>query len=271
MEAESAAATCQRCGSLLSGIGEARFCPRCVVLTCLPGGKEKSQSHPEPDQLCGHVIMAEIGRGGMGVVYRAHDPKLHRDVALKILLAGQFSDSSAMRRFRREAEAAAALDHPNIVTIFEVGEEDGLPWFSMELVRGASLADILRDKTMPAARAAGVALAIAGALEHAHSRGVVHRDLKPANVLLDESGNPRLVDFGIARQVRDSALGGSLTIVPLGSPGFTAPEQAFPQGEDRAARRRCLRIGCGALLHVDWAPAPSSGLAVVAASRSAGR
>src|SRR4029077_6461500 len=136
----------------------------------------------------------------MGVVYRARQLGLDREVALKVLRHGPFADASDVARFRREAAAAAGLRHPNIVAVHEVGEADGHVFFSMDLVRGPTLAELVRDGPMEPMRAAGCARVIADAVAAAHSQGILHRDLKPSNVIIDADSQPRLTDFGLARR-----------------------------------------------------------------------
>src|SRR5207248_389244 len=146
--------------------------------------------------LSGYKIVGELGRGGMGVVYKARDLRLHRLVALKTILAGRLADTEEAVRIRLEAEAVARLQHPNIVQIFEVGEWNGQPFLALELVEGASLAQRLKEKgaAWPPREAASLVQTLALAVEHAHRRGIVHRDLKPANVLLAADGTPKIAD-----------------------------------------------------------------------------
>jgi WD40 repeat protein len=177
-----------------------------------------------PARFGDYELLEEIARGGMGVVYRARQISLNRIVALKMILAGQFASKQDVLRFRSEAEAAAILQHPNIVRIHETGERDGHHYFSMDYVEGRTLADIVHDGPLPAQRAAGYARSIAETIHYAHSQGVLHRDLKPSNVIIDGHDQPRITDFGLAKRVR-GAFGMTVTGQVLGSPNFMPPEQ----------------------------------------------
>jgi WD40 repeat protein len=171
-----------------------------------------------------YEIERELARGGMGVVFRARQISLNRPVALKMILAGQLADETEVRRFYTEAEAAANLDHPGIVPIYEVGQHEGQHYFSMALVDGESLAQRLSAGPLPPREAAELTGKVAETIEYAHSRGVIHRDLKPGNILLDRKGNPRVTDFGLAKKVEgDSGLTGSGQI--MGTPSYMPPEQ----------------------------------------------
>jgi serine/threonine-protein kinase len=172
-----------------------------------------------------YEILGEIARGGMGVVYRARERGLNRTVALKMILPQQLQSAAAIQRFQSEAESVAALDHPGILPIYEVGELDGLPFFSMKLAEGGSLADQIggyRDRPRDAAR---LIAHVARAIHHAHERGILHRDLKPGNILLGREGEAYVTDFGIAKWVaRDTGL--TLDASTLGTPHYVGPEQA---------------------------------------------
>jgi WD40 repeat protein len=172
-----------------------------------------------------YEIIREIARGGMGVVFQARQVSLNRPVALKMILAGQLANEIDVKRFYTEAEAAANLDHPCIVPIYEVGQHQGQHYFSMGFVDGESLSHRLAEGPLPPREAAGLMVKVAEAIEYAHQRGVIHRDLKPANILLDKNGNPRVTDFGLAKQLEtDSGLTGSGQI--MGTPSYMPPEQA---------------------------------------------
>ena len=179
----------------------------------------------EPLAVPGYEILGELGRGGMGVVYKARQQRLGRTVALKMILAGSHAGADLLARFRTEAEAVARLQHPNIVQIYEVGEQDGLPYFSLEFCPGGSLAGKLDSTPLPPDRAAALVEALARGVQAAHDKGVIHRDLKPANVLLGEDGTPRITDFGLAKKL-DDATGHTQTGSILGTPSYMAPEQA---------------------------------------------
>jgi tRNA A-37 threonylcarbamoyl transferase component Bud32 len=172
-----------------------------------------------------YELLDEIARGGMGVVYKARQVNLNRIVALKMILAGQLANDSDVKRFYAEAEAAANLDHPGIVPIFEIGQHEGQHYFSMAFIQGQSLAKKVADGPFPPREAAELVRKIAEAVEYAHQKGIIHRDLKPANVLLDGSGQPKVTDFGLAKQTKgDSGLTGTGQI--LGTPSYMPPEQA---------------------------------------------
>src|SRR5262249_32633789 len=209
-----------------------------------------------------YELLALLGRGGMGVVYRARQLSLHRLVAVKMLRAGAWAGEDEVRRFRNEAEAVAELDHAGIVPIYEGGEHHGRHYFSMKLVEGVSLADRLADYAADPRAAARLVGQVARAVHHAHMRGILHRDLKPANILLDAEGHPHVTDFGLARRVEgDPGLTESGAVV--GTPGYMAPEQA--EGRRRGITTATDVSGLGAVLYACLTGrAPFEGDSVVA-------
>ena len=188
-------------------------------------GTEPKVRSPEYPIIPGYEMLGELGRGGMGVVYRARQVRLNRPCALKMILAGHLAGDRAGVRFLAEAEAAARLRHPNIVQIHALGECDGRPFLEMEFVEGGSLAQRLDGTPWLPCPAAELIRTLARALEAMHGAGIVHRDLKPANILLEADGTPKIADFGLARSIGvDSGLTGTEEI--LGTPSYMAPEQA---------------------------------------------
>jgi serine/threonine-protein kinase len=194
----------------------------------------------------GYQVDAVIGRGGMGIVYKARHSRLNRTVALKMLLAGTYADRVDRQRFLREAEAVAALRHANIVQIYDMGEHDGRPYFTMELAEGGSLHAKVAGTPQLAAWAASLMAPLAGAVHFAHQSGIVHRDLKPANDLLTADGTPKVTDFGLAWRLDDKG-GLTLSGVLLGTPSYMAPEQA--RGEKSAIGPATDVYALGAILY----------------------
>ncbi len=193
-----------------------------------------------------YEVEAEIGRGGMGVIYRARQASLDRKVAIKMILSGNLADENEVRRFQTEAEAAANLRHPNIVSIHEIGVHDGQRYYSMDLVEGGNLEERIRREPLAPGDAAKCLKSVAEAVAYANEKGILHRDLKPQNILLDNDGNPHVTDFGLAKRMESGTqltLSGSI----MGSPGFMAPEQA--EGNRDKIDVRTDVYGLGALLY----------------------
>jgi serine/threonine protein kinase len=170
-------------------------------------------------------LLSEIARGGMGVVYKARQVNLNRLVALKMILAGQLASDEDVKRFYTEAEAAAALEHPGIVPIFEIGQHNDQHFFSMGFVDGGSLSDKIKEGPFPSKEAASYTKKVAEAIAYAHSKGVIHRDLKPANILLDRNDEPKVTDFGLARRTESNS-DLTRTGAVMGTPSYMPPEQA---------------------------------------------
>ncbi|HZR21036.1 MAG TPA: serine/threonine-protein kinase [Verrucomicrobiae bacterium] len=226
--------TCTKCGRPIAAERLGGLCGRCLgrlgfaaVVDETPD--ENPSAGPRPPRFGQYELLEEIGRGGMGVVYKARQLNLNRLVAVKMVLQGPFSSTEFVQRFRLEAQAAAALHHPNIVAVYEVGEHQGQNYFSMEYLPGQSLAELAREKPLSAEQAAGHLKIIAEAMHYAHGEGVLHRDLKPSNVLIDMWNAPRILDFGLAKLLEtDTQL--TLNGQAFGSPNYMAPEQT---GETR--------------------------------------
>jgi serine/threonine protein kinase len=202
----------------------------------------------------GYEILSELGRGGMGVVYKARQTGLRRIVALKMILGGGHASTADLERFRTEAEAIARLPHPHIVQIHEIGEHDGLPYFSLEFCAGGSLEKKLAGTPLPPRQAAALVEKLALAMQAAHAKRLIHRDLKPANVLLVPGpaaadgaglGMPKITDFGLAKKLNES--GQTRTGSVLGTPSYMAPEQAAGKTKDLGLS--CDIYALGAILY----------------------
>jgi hypothetical protein len=176
--------------------------------------------------LPGYEMLGELGRGGMGVVYRARQVALNRVVAVKMILAGSLADPADLVRFRREAEVVARLQHPGVVQVFEIGEHQGMPFLVLEYCGGGSLRRLLDGKPLPPRQAARLAENLAYALDAAHQRQIVHRDLKPLNLLLTETGEVKIADFGLARRLDGASAAGPQSVGVVGTPSYMPPEQA---------------------------------------------
>jgi TolB-like protein/predicted Ser/Thr protein kinase len=199
-----------------------------------------------PESLGDYELLEEIGRGGQGVVYRARQKSLNRTVALKVLSTGRWTKQPRLKRFRLEAETAASLDDPNIVPIYEIGECDGSCYFSMKLVEGAPLDQLVRRELLPIRRTAELIAQLARAVHYAHQRGILHRDIKPGNILVDGKGEPHLTDFGLARLTETESTV-TRTIETLGTPSYMAPEQAL--GNHNQLTSATDVYGLGAVLY----------------------
>ena len=210
------------------------------------GSPAKSPTQIPQATLTGYEILGILGRGGMGVVYKARQVGLNRLVALKMILSGAHASSEELSRFRTEAEAVARLRHPNIVQIFDIGERDGRPFFALEYCEGGSLQQKLDGTPMEPRLAAALLATLASAIDHAHAHGIVHRDLKPANILLMADGSPKITDFGLAKRLDDDQ-GQTGTEAVLGTPTYMAPEQA--QGKTRQVGPRADLYALGAILY----------------------
>src|ERR1041385_7862877 len=193
-----------------------------------------------------YELLEEIGRGGPGVVFRARQKSLNRTVALKVIGLGHWATEVHLKRFRREAEAAASLDHSGIVPIYEVGERDGSCYFSMKFVEGGQLDVVGRRESMPVRRAVELIAKVARTVHYAHEHGILHRDIKPGNILLDQKGEPHLTDFGLARLVETESTV-TRTLEVLGTPSYMAPEQAV--GNNSAVGTSSDVYGLGAVLY----------------------
>jgi serine/threonine-protein kinase len=234
---------CPRCGSNLSAAG---LCPRCLLLGGLDDEPELHPASGLPSRFGDYELLELLGRGGMGRVYRARHLRLERVVALKMLVGGGLASEAELHRFRAETEAAARLDHPNIVPIYEVGEHDGCPYFTMKYLEGGNLAENLERFRGEHRRVAEVLAVLARAVHHGHQRGILHRDLKPANVLLDAGGRPHVADFGVARHLEKQA-GHTRSGIVVGTPGYMSPEQAA--GQSRNLTTAADVYGLGAILY----------------------
>jgi serine/threonine protein kinase len=262
------ARVCERCGAKISSDATREVCPACLLESGLglfndeslaaivdidgdgglqaPDRKKAAQLSKIRGDFGDYELLEEIGRGGQGVVYRAHQKSLNRTVALKVIGLGPWTTERHLKRFRREAEAAASLEHPAIVPIHEVGERDGQCYFSMKFVEGGQLDEVVRREPMPIRRAVELIVKVARTVHYAHEHGILHRDIKPGNILLDKNGEPHLTDFGLARLL-DTQSSVTRTIDILGTPSYMAPEQAA--GETTKLSKATDVYGLGAVLY----------------------
>jgi serine/threonine protein kinase/tetratricopeptide (TPR) repeat protein len=215
-------------------------------VAAVPQSKKAARAAEMLGELGDYELLEEIGRGGQGVVFRARQKSLDRTVALKVISLGQWASEAHLKRFRREAEAAASLDHPSIVPIYDVGERDGSCYFSMKFVEGGQLDEVVRRAPMSIRRAVELMLRLARTVHYAHEHNILHRDIKPGNILLDQKGEPHLTDFGLARLVETESTM-TRTLEVLGTPSYMAPEQAV--GNNAAVSSVTDVYGLGAVLY----------------------
>jgi TolB-like protein/predicted Ser/Thr protein kinase len=266
---------CRKCGAKIFSDAPEGLCTGCVLETALevfpetvagvadPGRADKlvrDESKAEPlvrttakavgskllGELGDYELLEEIGRGGQGVVFRARQKSLNRIVALKVIGLGQWATQAHLKRFRLEAEAAASLDHPCIVPIYEVGERDGQCYFSMKFVEGGQLDEVVKHTPISIRQAVELIAKVARTVHYAHEHGILHRDIKPGNILLDAKGEPHLTDFGLARLVESESTI-TRTVEVLGTPSYMAPEQAA--GNNTKLTNATDVYGLGAILY----------------------
>lgn len=248
----SPSVTCPRCGDVVQASATQGHCAACLLDLAIMGDPSlESSTERQPLGTIGdYELLEELARGGMGVVFKARQGRLDRTVAVKMMIDGHLATKETTARFLREASAAANLDHPHIVPIYEVGEEAGERFFAMKFVRGGTLASRLPDilELSPKDRVRLI-LKVVHALEYAHEHGVLHRDLKPSNILLDSGDEPLLTDFGLAKLMAETSDTTQLTLTTtvLGSPSYMAPEQA--QGGIKDATTAADVYGVGAILY----------------------
>src|SRR5256884_1610634 len=222
---------CAECGGTVFADAPQGVCSVCLFRTGLASLENENDEAFAPTiarmlkDFGDYELLEEIGRGGQGVVYRARQKSLNRIVALKVIGLAHWATEAHVKRFRMEAEAAAHLDDPRIVPIYEIGERDGACYFSMKFIEGGQLDKIIGNEPLPGRKAAKLMAKLAHTLHHAHQNGVLHRDIKPGNVLLDTKGEPHLTDFGLARLVETESTV-TRTLEVLGTPSYMAPEQA---------------------------------------------
>src|SRR5213593_1686331 len=263
----------RKCGAKIFSDAPEGLCAKCVLKIALgafpdvvagvgdsgrveqPAGEDRASASQDKTtvraaerrgELGDYELLEEIGRGGQGVVFRARQKSLNRTVALKVIGLGQWASKAHLKRFRREAEAAASLEHPGIVPIHEVGERDGSCYFSMKFIEGGQLDEVIRRTPMSIRQAAELIAKVARTVHYAHDHGILHRDIKPGNILLDAKGEPHLTDFGLARLVETESTV-TRTLEVLGTPSYMAPEQAV--GNNAAVGGATDVYGLGAVLY----------------------
>ncbi len=267
----SALRSCPNCGAAIPADAPEGGCPGCLLETGLgllsdagaaaddsalsveanaAAGASHLENAVRAAELVGewgdYELLEEVGRGAQGAVFRARQKSLNRTVALKVISLGQWASKAHLTRFHREAEAAASLDHPSIVPIYEVGERHGSCYFSMRFIEGGPLDKVVGRDPMPARRAVELIAKLARAVHYAHEHGILHRDIKPGNILLDAKGEPHLTDFGLARLAETESTV-TRTKEVLGTPSYMAPEQAV--GESGRLTNATDVYGLGAVLY----------------------
>jgi hypothetical protein len=220
--------------------------PPAEVPTLAPSGPDMTAEETTCPLVPGYQILSELGRGGMGVVYKARQEGLDRLVALKMILAGSHAGPEHLARFRAEARVIGHLRHPHIVQVYQVGQHEGKPFLALEFADGGSLAQALDGRPWPAERAAALVAKLAAAVHAVHGQGIIHRDLKPGNVLLID-GEPKVTDFGLAKQVEGGTSGPTATNAALGTPSYMAPEQTG--GRNREVGPAADVYALGAILY----------------------
>src|SRR5437016_111842 len=243
---------CAQCGATVFADAPQGVCSVCVFRTGLASLENENDGAFAPTiarilkDFGDYELLEEIGRGGQGVVYRARQKSLNRIVALKVIGLAHWATEAHVKRFRLEAEAAASLNHPCIVPIYEVGERDGACYFSMGLVEGGQLDAMLEREPMSIRSAVELIVKLARTVQYAHEHNILHRDIKPGNILLDAKGEPHLTDFGLARLVEAESTV-TRTREVLGTPSYMAPEQAA--GETAKLGKATDVYGLGAVLY----------------------
>src|SRR5262252_1967290 len=264
---------CRKCGAKIFSDAPEGLCTGCALESALgmfagaraansgcgsPEYPQRDDAQAEPrvettprlpkflGELGDYELLKEVGRGGQGVVFRARQKSLNRLVALKVIGLGQWATPAHLKRFRLEAEAAARLDHPCIVPIYEIGERDGQCYFSMKFVEGGQLDEVVKQAPMSARQAVELVAKVARTVHYAHEHGILHRDIKPGNILVDAKGEPNLTDFGLARLVESESTV-TRTIEVLGTPSYMAPEQAA--GNNTKPTTATDVYGLGAVLY----------------------
>lgn len=241
---------CRVCGATLAASDTRDLCPRCAAgpITVVEGGTRTHRDFPSPHSvelpiIAGYRVLGLLGQGGMGIVFRAEQEKANnRPVAIKMILAARGFDADLDGRFEREVNAVSAIEHANIVRVYEVGESNGRRFFSMEYCPGGTLYDRLKTGIMLPREAAATVAALARAMEAVHAKGIVHRDLKPLNVLYGARGEPKIGDFGLAKSI-DANADGTATGAIVGSLGYMSPEQASGHGKTATAETDIYALG----------------------------